>query len=82
MAQQAAMQEKKLLVDATTQSDKLKLEQQKAQLQSQLAGLKVGAQIQDSKAKLAAQQQEAGVKMGIDIAKSKAQAMQQPKAPK
>ena len=82
MAQQAAMQEKKLLVDATTQSDKLKLEQQKAQLQSQLAGLKVGAQIQDSKAKLAAQQQEAGVKMGIDIAKSKAQTMQQPKAPK
>jgi hypothetical protein len=82
MAQQAAMQEKKLLVDATTQSDKLKLEQQKAQLQSQLAGLKVGAQIQDSKAKLAAQQQEAGVKMGIDVAKSRAQAMQQPKAPK
>jgi len=82
MAQQAAMQEKKLLVDATTQSDKLKLEQQKAQLQSQLAGLKVGAQIQDSKAKLAAQQQEAGVKMGIDIAKSKSQDTQQPKAPK
>ena len=82
MAQQAAMQEKKLLVDATTQSDKLKLEQQKAQLQSQLAGLKVGAQIQDSKAKLAAQQQEAGVRMGIDIAKSRTQDTQQPKAPK
>ena len=82
LQQQNAMQEKKLLVDATTQSDKLKLEQQKAQLQSQLAGLKVGAQIQDSKAKLSAQQQEAGVKMGIDVAKSRAQAMQPPKAPK
>jgi hypothetical protein len=81
MAQQAAMQEKKLLVDATTQADKLKLEQQKAQLQSQLAGMKVGAQIQDSKAKLSAQQQEAGVRMGIDVAKSKAQAMQS-KTPK
>jgi len=76
------MQEKKLIVDATTQADKLKLEQQKAQLQSQLAGLKVGAQIQDSKAKLAAQQQEAGVRMGIDVGKSRAQAMQQPKTPK
>jgi hypothetical protein len=81
MAQQAAMQEKKLIVDATTQADKLKLEQQKAQLQSQLAGMKVGAQIQDSKAKLAAQQQEAGVRMGIDVAKSRAQAVQ-PKTPK
>jgi type II secretory pathway component PulK len=38
--------------------------------------MKVGAQIQDSKAKLAAQQQEAGVRMGIDVAKSRAQAAQ------
>jgi hypothetical protein len=35
--------------------------------------MKVGAQIQESKAKTAAQQERDGVRMGIDIAKQKAQ---------
>ena len=39
----------------------------------QLDGLRVGAQINESKTKLAAEQLREGTRMGIDIAKAKAQ---------
>ena len=50
---------------------KLKLEELKITGDQKLEGIKIGAQIQESKAKIAAQAQQFGVKTGVDIAKAK-----------
>jgi hypothetical protein len=54
-------------------ADQLKLEQQKISGNLQLGSMRVGAEIKNQRANLAAQQQREGVRMGIDVARSKAQ---------
>lgn len=74
------IKEKKVLLDATAQADKLELDAQKVAGQQQLDALKVGAQIKDSQAKQAASNQLDGLRIGVDIAKSKAQERMQARA--
>ena len=58
-----------------TELDQARLELDKAKLESdkELAGMKMGAQIQESKAKQEAQHETEGLRIGADIAKHKAQ---------
>jgi hypothetical protein len=64
------IKEKKLLLDATAQTDKIDIEQQRIQAQTQIAGMQVGAKVATSQAQLSAQQQEAGLKMGVQVAQA------------
>jgi hypothetical protein len=80
-AKEVEIKERKMQADAALGADKLRLEERKIEGQAELAGLKVGAQIQDSKAKLDAQQEREGLRMGIDIARDRAKT-QQPKTEK
>ena len=50
---------------------KLKLEELKITGDQKLEGMKLGAQVEESKAKIAAQAQQFGVRTGVDIAKAK-----------
>lgn len=77
-AQEVEVKKAKQEAEAKIAAGKLLLDERKIEGDQKLAGLKVGAQIQDSKTKLEAQQEQAGVKMGIDIAKTRHQ-MNQPK---
>ena len=74
MAQQDfQLRSQKIVADATAQSDKLEHESNKLQSQMQLDGMKMGAQINESKTKIEAEQHREGVRMGVDIAKTQAQ---------
>ena len=64
------LKKQKLLLDATSQADKIEVEEKRIDSQTQIAGMQVGAQMATSNANLSAQQQEAGLKMGIQIAQS------------
>jgi hypothetical protein len=75
LKQQAAqLDSQRLIADTTAKSDKMELEQEKMRSSLQLDGMKMGAQINQSKAQMDADQHREGVKMGIDIAKSQQQA--------
>lgn len=71
------LKKQKLLLDATTQADKIEIEQQRIQAQTQIAGMQVGAKVATSQAQLSAQQQEAGLKMGVQIAQAAVTQQQQ-----
>jgi hypothetical protein len=71
-AKEVEIKERKMQADAALGVDKLRLEERKIEGDQELAGLKVGAQIQDSKAKLDAQQEREGLRIGIDIARDRA----------
>ena len=62
----------KVMLDAAAKQDQIELEQQKLEGHLQLESMRVGAQINESKAKMTAQQEEAGIRLGIDVAKAKA----------
>ena len=62
----------KVMLDAAAKQDQIELEQQKLEGHLQLESMRVGAQINESKAKMTAQQEEAGIRLGIDVAKEKA----------
>jgi hypothetical protein len=79
------MQQKELEIKAeevAIKRDKLKLDEMKITGDQQLAGIKVGAQIKDSQAKLASKERTDGVRMGIDIAKAKQDLQRQQTKPK
>jgi hypothetical protein len=67
------LKKQKLALDATIAADKQELEEQKVSGRLELDGLKVGAQINESKSKQQFEQERAGIQMGADIAKNKAQ---------
>ena len=71
--QEVAIKKQKVAGDLILGQQKLQLDQQKATVDANLAGMKVGAQIKDSQAKLSAQNQRDGIQMGSEIAKNKAQ---------
>ena len=81
-AQEAQTKAAKVQGDLQIAQQRLALDAQKAEADQELAGLKVGAQIKDSQAKLDAQQEREGVRMGIDIAKAQHQARQKEKPAK
>lgn len=68
-AKEVELKEKKLLLDAAAQNDKLELEQQRIAAQTQIAGMQVGAKVASEKARLSGQQQAEGLRMGIEIAR-------------
>jgi hypothetical protein len=70
------LKRQKLMLDAVAQHDKIDIEEKRIDVQTQIAGMQVGAKMAADDAKLSAQQQEAGVKMGIEIAKSMSEAVQ------
>jgi hypothetical protein len=72
-AQEVAIKKQKVAGDLVLGQQKLELEKQKAEVDANLSGMKVGAQIKDSQAKQASQDQRDGIKMGSEIAKNKAQ---------
>jgi hypothetical protein len=72
------IKEKKLAVDAATQADRLRLEQERIASQERIAGMQTGAKVASDKASLAAKQETEGVRLGIDIAKDIAQKQQIP----
>ena len=71
--QEVQIKARKADTDAKIAMAKLALDKEKAQDSTQLNAMKVGAQIQNDKYKLAAEQQRAGLEMGVDVAKSKEQ---------
>ena len=78
MAQQTAQQElqlkqQQLQVNAASTADKQKLEEQKVSGNLQIEAMRMGAQINESKAKQQFDQEQTGVKLGAEIAKNKAQ---------
>ena len=74
------LKRQKLMLDAVTQHDKIDIEEKRIDVQTQIAGMQVGAKMAADEAKLSAQQQEAGVKMGIEIAKSMSEGIQKEEA--
>jgi hypothetical protein len=73
MAQQELqLKQQKMAIDAAALSDKQELEQEKVSGELELEALRVGAQIQESKAKADAAERQAGLKIGVDVAKSQA----------
>ncbi len=67
------LKKQKLALDATIAADKQELEEQKVSGRLELDGLKVGAQINESKSKQQFEQERAGIQMGADIAKNQKQ---------
>ena len=72
-AQDLELKKQQMMINAAATSDKQKLEEQKAQGQMELEGLRIGAQIKESQQKAQFDQERAGVQLGADIAKNKAQ---------
>jgi hypothetical protein len=73
MAQQELqLKQQKMAIDAAALSDKQELDQEKVSGELELEALRVGAQIQESKAKADAAERQAGLKIGVDVAKSQA----------
>jgi hypothetical protein len=77
--QEVQIKAQKAQADAQLAQAKLMLDEKKLSGDQQLAGLKVGAQIQDSKAKQSAQQEQEGLRLGIDVAKHRAEMQKQAK---
>jgi hypothetical protein len=71
--QEVALKEKKIAADAATKADELELRKEEIKGRLQLDSMKVGAQIEENKAKMVAQNEAEGVRLGIDLAKSKEQ---------
>jgi hypothetical protein len=67
------IKEKKMAGDAATKADELELRKEEVKGRLQLDAMKVGAQIEENKAKMVAQNEAEGVRLGIDLAKSKEQ---------
>jgi hypothetical protein len=72
-AQEVQIKEKKVLADAAGAADKLELEKEKVKGQLELESLRVGAQINESKAKQQFEQERSGVQLGAEIAKNQKQ---------
>jgi hypothetical protein len=70
--QEFQLKQQQMAIDAAALSDKQELEQEKVSGQLELESLRVGAQIQESKAKADAAERQAGLKIGVDVAKSQA----------
>jgi hypothetical protein len=78
--QQMQAQAQSTQAQAATQAQRNQLDQERLELDKakmasdkELAGMKIGAQIQESKAKQEAQHETEGLRIGADIAKNKAQ---------
>ena len=73
MAQQELqLKSQQMQINAASTSDKQHLEEQKVSGQLQIEAMRMGAQINESKAKQQFDQEQTGVKMGADIANNKA----------
>ena len=71
--QDAETKQKKVITDAAAKADQIELERARIQSQERIAGMQVGAKVQNDKANLAARQQTDGLRIGVDVAKSKDQ---------
>ena len=58
------------MLEAVSQADKIDIEQQRIESQTQIAGMQVGAKMATSQAQLSADQQEAGLRMGVQVAQT------------
>jgi len=76
---EAQLKEKKMAIDAATQADKIRLEEERIKSQERISGMQVGAKVAADKAKLSADQQKEGMKMGIEVARDAANRDQQAK---
>ena len=77
--QELELKKQKIFMDAAAAADKQELEEQKVSGRLELDALKVGAQINESKAKQQFEQERAGVQLGADIAKSREQQLMESK---
>ena len=75
------LKKQKLLLDATSQADKLELEEKRIESQKEIAGLQVGAKIATSEATLDAKQQLEGLRIGVQVAKESSAPAQPPVPP-
>ena len=74
MAQQELQfKQQQMLINAASSADKQHLEEQKVSGNLQIEAMRMGAQINESKAKQQFDQEQTGVKLGSEIAKNKAQ---------
>jgi hypothetical protein len=71
--QELALKEKKIAADAATKADELELRKEEVKGRLQLDATKIGAQIEENKAKMTAQNEAEGVRLGLDVAKSQQQ---------
>jgi len=72
-AQEVQLKAQKIATDAAAAADKLELDKEKVKGQLELESLRVGAQINESKAKQQFEQERAGVQLGAEIAKNQKQ---------
>ena len=71
--QEVQLKEKKIAADAAAKADELALRKEEVKGRLELDAMRVGAQIEDNKAKITAQNEAEGVRLGLDVAKSKQQ---------
>lgn len=67
------IKERKLVADSAAKADQIEIEQERIRSQERIAGMNVGAKVQNDKAQLRAKQSLEGTKIGVDIAKSREQ---------
>jgi hypothetical protein len=67
------IKERKLVADSAAKADQIEIEQERIRSQERIAGMNVGAKVQNDKAQLRAKQNLEGTKIGVDIAKSREQ---------
>jgi len=73
------LKKQKFMIDATSQHDKLELEQMRIEAQKEIAGMQVGAKIATAKNDLDAKQEAEGLRIGVEIARDSISQAQQPK---
>ena len=72
-AQEVALKQKKIAVDAAGKADQIEIEKSRIEAQKEIAAMQVSAKAQADKMNLSAKQELEGVRMGVDIAKTKDQ---------
>ena len=70
---EAQTKQKKMQADAAAKADQIELERARIASQERIAGMQVGAKVQNDKANLDARQKIDGMRVGVDVAKSKDQ---------
>lgn len=63
------IKEKKLMIDAVAQADKIGVDEERIRSAERIAGLQVGAKLATDKENRSAQQQAEGLRIGVDVAR-------------
>jgi hypothetical protein len=72
-AQEVAIKEKKLNIDAATKADQLEIEKSRIEAQKEIAGMQVGAKAQKDKMEMESKMELEGLRIGSEISRNRTQ---------